>query len=76
VRASTRLTSVAAVAVAAVLSGPAWAARASQVGATHAVFVQTNDPQRQFHRGVPAEFRRDADTRRHLPDGRHWREDD
>jgi len=51
------LRGVAAVAVAAVLSGPAWAAQASQAGAiqahgtparqadaTQAVFVQTNDP--------------------------------
>ena len=56
-RPSTRLASVAAVAVAAVLSGTAWTAQASQAraiqadavqaghaGATHAVFVQTNDP--------------------------------
>ena len=51
-RPSTRLAGVVAVAVAAVLSGPAWAAQASQAGAIqahgtrarHAVFVQTNDP--------------------------------
>jgi hypothetical protein len=51
-RPSTRLAGVVAVAVAAVLSGPAWAAQTSQAGAIqahgtqarYAVFVQTNDP--------------------------------
>jgi hypothetical protein len=51
-RPSTRLAGVVAVAVAAVLSGPAWAAQASRAGAIqahgtrarHAIFVQTNDP--------------------------------
>ena len=51
-RPSTRLAGVVAVVVAAVLSGPAWAAQTSQAWrdpgtrtqARHAVFVQTNDP--------------------------------
>ena len=51
-RPSTRLAGVVAVAVAAVLSGPAWAAQTSQAvaiqahgtQARYAVFVQTNDP--------------------------------
>lgn len=51
-RPSTRFAGVLAVAAAAVLSGPAWAAQASQADAIqahgtrarHAVFIQTNDP--------------------------------
>ena len=54
-----------AVAAAAVLSGPAWAAQASQAGAIqapgtrarHAVFVQTNDPSGN----AIAAFQRNAD---------------
>jgi DNA-binding beta-propeller fold protein YncE len=65
VRLSTRLASVAAVAVAAVLSSSSWAAQASQAGAiqasqagaTHAVFVQANDPSGN---SIVA-FRRNAD---------------
>jgi hypothetical protein len=69
-RPSTRLAGVVAVAVAAVLSGPAWAAQASQAGAiqahgtrarqvdaAHAVFVQANDPSGNSI----AAFRRNAD---------------
>jgi DNA-binding beta-propeller fold protein YncE len=56
---------VLAVAAAAVLSGPAWAAQASQAGAIqapgtrarHAVFVQTNDPSGN----AIAAFQRNAD---------------
>ena len=68
-RTSTRFAGV-AVAVAALLSGPAWAVQASQAGAiqahgtrtrqadaTHAVFVQTNDPSGN----TIVAFRRNAD---------------
>jgi hypothetical protein len=64
-RPSTRLAGVGPVAVAEALTGPAWAAQASQAGAIqahgtrtrHAVFVPTSDPSGNSI----AAFRRNAD---------------
>ena len=74
-RPSTRLAGVVAVAVAAVLSGPAWAAQASQAGAIQAHGTQARHGAAsrlwlhdQSGRGLPRPRRRWRGIQRHLND--------